>query len=141
LTYAKWQLRPVDDLDDAGVVENDAGGAPDDPAGFKRCEEANVEAWSLLKITKGPDGICVDLDQGSFPDAAVQTGGCYPPLGGVLAVAKQVTLKNPSGTYRANSKLELSIKGPGTASGTWKTDVSGSTQCTITASVDAVPQR
>jgi hypothetical protein len=140
LTYTKWQLRTGDELDDAGASD-DAGAATDDLAAFKRCEQANVDGWSSLKITNGPDGICVDVDRGSFPDAVVQAGGCDPPPGGILAVSKTVHSTAPSGSYRADSKLELSLTWPGTASGTWKTVVSGSAECAMTANVTAVLQK
>jgi hypothetical protein len=141
LTYAMWQRRAGDELNDAGIASTDAGDAGDDFAAIKRCEQANVDGWPSLKVTNGPDGICVDVDRGSFPDAVVQTGGCVPPRGGMLSVAKTVTWMNPSGTYRADSNLELSLTWPGTASGTWKTVVSGSDRCAMTASVTAVLQK
>lgn len=128
LTYSGWQRRAGDDLDDAG-----AG----DLAALKRCEEGNVDGWLSLKVTNGPDGICVDI-LGSLPDAVMQSGGCDPPPGGMLEVAKTTTWTSTSGSYRADSSLELELTWPGKASGLWKTVVTGSGECTFTANVDAL---
>jgi hypothetical protein len=141
LSYAMWQRRTDDELDGAGIASGDAGAAADDIVAIKRCEPADSDGWSSLKITNGPDGICVDIDQGSFPDAVVQTGGCDPAPGTMLDVAKTTTWTSSLETYRADSTLELSLTWPGKALGTWKTVVSGSGQCTMTASVAAVLER
>jgi hypothetical protein len=141
LTYTNWQSRTDHETADANTASDDAGGATDDLTTLERCKQANVDGWSSLKITHGPDGICVDVDRGSFPDAVVQSGGCDPPPGGILRVSKAVNSTAPSGSYRADSELELSLTWPGTASGAWTTVVSGSGRCTYAASVAAVRQK